>query len=76
MGVAAAENIARGLIAHGLPADTPVAVVREGTLKTQETLFARLDDFPARLREAKIEPPALIVVGSVVGLHEKLRRPP
>ena len=72
MGVAAADDIARGLLAHGLPADTPVAVVRQGTLKTQETLFTRLADFPAHLREAKIEPPALIVVGSVVALHEKL----
>ncbi|MDR3212480.1 MAG: uroporphyrinogen-III C-methyltransferase [Azoarcus sp.] len=73
MGIAAAEEISARLIAHGLPAATPVAVVRHGTLKTQETLFSNLADFPARLRAAKIGPPALIVTGSVVRLHETLR---
>jgi uroporphyrin-III C-methyltransferase len=65
MGIAAAEEISRQLMAHGLPADVPVAVVQQGTLLTQKTLFARLDEFPARLREANIVPPALIVVGEV-----------
>ncbi|MDR1662565.1 MAG: uroporphyrinogen-III C-methyltransferase, partial [Azoarcus sp.] len=65
MGVAAAGEISRQLMAHGLPADMPVAVVRQGTLSTQKTLFTRLDEFPARLGEAGIVPPALIVVGEV-----------
>ncbi|MDR3088025.1 MAG: uroporphyrinogen-III C-methyltransferase [Azoarcus sp.] len=73
MGMAAAEEISRQLMAHGLPGKTPVAVVRQATLKTQTALFSRLDEFPARIREEKIGPPALIVVGKVVRLHEKLQ---
>ncbi|MDR0701411.1 MAG: uroporphyrinogen-III C-methyltransferase [Azoarcus sp.] len=69
MGVAASGEISRQLIAHGLPADTPVAVVRQGTLDSQAALFTRLDEFPSRLREANITPPALIVVGNVVRLN-------
>ncbi|MDR2092880.1 MAG: uroporphyrinogen-III C-methyltransferase [Azoarcus sp.] len=69
MGVAAAGEISRQLIAHGLPADTPVAVVRQGTLGNQAALFSRLDEFPSRLHEANITPPALIVVGDVVRLR-------
>ena len=70
MGMAAADEISRQLIAHGLPGKTPVAVVREATLKTRIALFSRLDEFPSRIREEKIGPPALIVVGEVVRLHE------
>ncbi|MDR1853777.1 MAG: uroporphyrinogen-III C-methyltransferase [Azoarcus sp.] len=73
MGVGAAEEIARQLTAHGLSADTAVAVVRHGTLPTQTALFSTLSEFPAQLRAANIEPPALIVVGSVVRLHERLQ---
>ncbi|MDR1423721.1 MAG: uroporphyrinogen-III C-methyltransferase [Azoarcus sp.] len=72
MGVGAAEEISRQLIAHRLPAVTPVAVVRQGTLATQTAIFSTLAEFPARLRAEKVEPPALIVVGSVVDLHERL----
>jgi uroporphyrin-III C-methyltransferase len=72
MGIGAATEICRQLIAHGLPADTPAAVVRNGTLPSQETLLADLGTLPERIAESGIKPPALIVVGSVVGLHAKL----
>ncbi|MDR1463495.1 MAG: uroporphyrinogen-III C-methyltransferase [Azoarcus sp.] len=68
MGVAAAEEISQQLMAHGLPADTSVAVVRQATLGGQMSLFSQLDEFPMRLREANFTPPALIVVGEVVRL--------
>jgi siroheme synthase len=57
---------------HGLAAATPVAVVRHGTLPTQATLLSTLDELPSSLRAARIEPPAIIIVGSVVGLRAAL----
>ena len=72
MGIGAASEICRQMINHGLPSLTPVAVVRNGTQPDQQTLLATLGTLPHRLAEAGIKPPALIVVGSVVGLHEKL----
>jgi len=72
MGIGAAAEICRQLIAHGLPSMTPAAVVRNGTLADQRTLLATLGTLPHRIAESGITPPALIVVGSVVGLHEKL----
>jgi len=72
MGLGAAADICRQMIAHGLPAATPAAVVRNGTLADQQTLLATLDTLPRRIAESDIKPPALIVVGTVVGLHEKL----
>jgi len=72
MGIGAAGEICRQMIAHGLPSMTPVAVVHNGTQPDQKTLLATLGTLPHRLAESGIKPPALIVVGSVVGLHEKL----
>lgn len=72
MGVGAAAEICRQMINHGLPSLTPAAVIRNGSMPTQQTLLATLGTLPQRIAEAEIKPPALIVVGSVVGLHDKL----
>ncbi len=72
MGIAAAEEICRQMVRHGLPSPTPAAVIRNGTLPTQQTLVATLDTLPRLIEESGITPPALIVVGSVVNLHAKL----
>lgn len=72
MGIGAVDEICRQMINHGLPSLTPAAVIRNGSMQTQQTLLATLGTLPHRLAEAEIKPPALIVVGSVVGLHEKL----
>jgi uroporphyrin-III C-methyltransferase len=72
MGIGAAGEICRQMIKHGLPASTPAAVVRNGTLPDQKTLVATLGTLPQRIEESGVKPPALIVVGSVVNLHAKL----
>ena len=72
MGIGAAGEICRKMMAHGLPSLTPAAVVRTGTLPSQQTLLATLGTLPHRIAESGIKPPALIVVGSVVNLHDKL----
>ena len=72
MGIGAAAEICRQMISHGLPPTTPAAVVRNGTLPDQQTLLAPLGTLPERINESEIKPPALIIVGSVVSLHEKL----
>ena len=72
MGIGAAREICRQMIDHGLPSTTPAAVVRNGTQADQRTLLATLGTLPQRIEESGIKPPALIIVGSVVSLHEKL----
>jgi len=72
MGVGGAPEICRQMIAHGLPPETPAAIIRRGTLPDQQTLLATLDSLPQRIAESGIKPPALIVVGTVVGLHHTL----
>lgn len=73
MGIANLPLIARELTAHGRSADTPVAIVRWATTAQQQTLTATLGDVVEQAAKAHIKPPAVIIVGSVVGLREQLR---
>jgi uroporphyrinogen III methyltransferase/synthase len=73
MGVASLARIARELIAHGRPATTPVALVRWGTTSAQETVTGTLRDIAARAARARLEPPAVIVIGDVVALRDRLQ---
>jgi uroporphyrinogen III methyltransferase/synthase len=65
--------IVEQLLKHGRPADTPVAVVRWGTRPEQLTVMGRLADIVETVSRAKLQPPTVVVVGSVVRLREKLR---
>jgi uroporphyrin-III C-methyltransferase len=72
MGVGGLAEICRQMIAHGLPASHPAAVVQHGTTRRQRVLTADLGSLPARVEAAGIGSPALIIVGTVVRLHDKL----
>ncbi len=72
MGVKNLPEICRQLIAHGRSEETPVAVIRWGTTPEQETLVGTLKTIAAEVRRTGMKPPAIIVVGEVVRLREKL----
>jgi uroporphyrinogen III methyltransferase/synthase len=73
MGMKNLPRIVTKLIEHGRSPDTPVAVIKEGTTPEQETVVGRLDDIIAKAKELHLTPPAVVVVGEVVGLRDKLR---
>jgi uroporphyrinogen III methyltransferase/synthase len=73
MGVENLEEIARQLLSHGCLPETPVALVRWGTWPQQETLVSTLGAVTEEAQRAGFQPPAVIVVGEVVRLREKLR---
>jgi len=73
MGMTNLETICAQLMAHGRPATTPVAVIQWATLPRQKTLTAPLAEIAARVVAAGIEPPAVIIIGEVVGYREELR---
>lgn len=72
MGLGALDIICRQLMAHGLPGETPAAVVHAGTTNRQVTLTDRLDQLSTTVKRAQLKSPALIVIGSVVSLHALL----
>jgi uroporphyrin-III C-methyltransferase len=73
MGVSRAENIAEALIAAGLTMTTPVAVIENGCRKDQRVLVADLAGLSALVKAENVKSPALIIVGEVVRLAEKLQ---
>ena len=70
MGVEHLPEIVEKLIAHGREVDTPVALSREGTTRNQLIVTGTLRDIVEKTRD--IRPPAVLVVGEVVRLHEQL----
>ncbi|HZA15386.1 MAG TPA: uroporphyrinogen-III C-methyltransferase [Pseudonocardiaceae bacterium] len=56
------------LVAHGRAPDTPVAVIADGTLHSQQKVCSTLADVAADVIRGGIRPPAIVVIGPVVGL--------
>jgi uroporphyrin-III C-methyltransferase/precorrin-2 dehydrogenase/sirohydrochlorin ferrochelatase len=72
MAVSGLAEATAALIAHGRPKDTPAAVVESGFSPAQRTTVGRLDTIADLARERDVRPPAVVVIGSVVDLHEVL----
>jgi len=73
MGVGNLEKIADALITHGRDPMTPVAIIRKGTEADQQTVTGSLQDIAQKARSSGIKPPAIIVVGDVVRLRDRLK---
>ncbi|WP_181714854.1 uroporphyrinogen-III C-methyltransferase [Vibrio tarriae] len=70
MGLSNAAAIAEQLQLHGRQASTPVAIIERGTQVNQQVLIGTLQTLPSLASQA--QSPALIVVGEVVALADKL----
>jgi uroporphyrin-III C-methyltransferase/precorrin-2 dehydrogenase/sirohydrochlorin ferrochelatase len=68
MGVTHIAAIARELTAHGRSADTPVAMVQEGTLGEQRRIDATLGTVGEAAAEHAVRPPTVTVIGEVVAV--------
>jgi len=76
MGVANIAEIATQLCSHGLPGDTPVLAVAEGTTPRERRLLSRLDSVAADVTEAGLAAPVLFIIGAVAGLLPDLQAAP
>ncbi|OAP23224.1 uroporphyrinogen-III C-methyltransferase [Amycolatopsis sp. M39] len=68
MGVERLPKFAAALLEGGRPGDTPVAVVEDGTMRTQRVLRSTLASVAEEAAAAGVRPPAVIVFGPVAGL--------
>lgn len=73
MGLGTLPTIARRLIGHGRGADTPAAIVERATTERQRVVTGTLATLPDLAKAYAVKPPALVIVGEVVVLHERLR---
>ena len=73
MGLLGVEILCRELVAHGLAAVTPAALVQQGTLPEQRVLTGTLESLPGIVHASEVRAPTLIIVGEVVRLRERLK---
>jgi uroporphyrin-III C-methyltransferase / precorrin-2 dehydrogenase / sirohydrochlorin ferrochelatase len=74
MGLDNLAAIARQLLDHGRSADCPVAVIAHGTTAAQQVIVAPLPEIAETVAKAGMQAPALVVVGEVVGLRDRLQQ--
>jgi uroporphyrin-III C-methyltransferase/precorrin-2 dehydrogenase/sirohydrochlorin ferrochelatase len=73
MGLVGLEKICESLIAHGSPKDLPAALIQQGTTVNQRVITGTLETLPTTIGGLNIQPPTLIIIGTVVTLHDKLK---
>lgn len=72
MGLHGLTIICEELIKHGMTAEMPAALVTKGTTPDQRVLIGNLDTLPSLVGKHEVHGPTLIIIGSVVTLHNKL----
>lgn len=75
MGVGTLPTICAQLIAHGLPASTPAAMIERATLPGQRSIVGTLQTLPALSVAHGVHPPALIMMGGTVALQARIGSP-
>lgn len=68
MGITGLQTITEQLIAHGMPATLPAALIYKATLPEQKMVLSTLAELPAAAVTSQIKPPALVVIGEVLQL--------
>jgi uroporphyrin-III C-methyltransferase/precorrin-2 dehydrogenase/sirohydrochlorin ferrochelatase len=64
--------VAAELLRHGRSPDTPVSVIADGTMPTQRTINSTLEQVEGMVTRQDIRPPAIVVVGDVVGVAAEI----
>ena len=72
MGLVGLPVILEKLIAAGVPQDTPIALVQQGTTHKQQVFTGTLANILPIVEQTRPKPPTLIIVGEVVRLRDKL----
>ncbi len=72
MGVKNLPHISASLIERGKDPRTPAALVRWGTTPRQESLVSTLEAIPEDAKQREFKPPAVLVVGGVASLADRL----
>jgi len=73
MGLQGVQTICQQLVAHGMPASTPAALVQQGTTRHQRVFTGTLSTLTEIVERSKVKAPTLIIVGDVVKLRDKLK---
>lgn len=69
MGAANIAEISERLIAHGMPAATPVLAIANATTPRERRLASHLERIASDMAEARLTGPVLFLIGDVVSLY-------
>ena len=72
MGVSRLEKNVAALICGGRSSETPAAIVEKGGWIEQRMISGTLENIATKAKDARIKPPAILVVGDVVKLADQL----
>lgn len=72
MGLSSLGQISRKLVEHGCDSDMPVAVIANGTRPNQKVVTGILSDISSLVEKENLPSPAIVIVGTVVFLRDKL----
>jgi uroporphyrin-III C-methyltransferase len=68
MGMSKLAEIASIFVHHG-KAETPIAIIQNGTMGEEKSVFGQIHNILEKVNESKITNPAVIIIGEVVSLH-------
>lgn len=72
MGLAGLPQLSEKLIAHGLSADKPAALVQQGTTNNQKVWVSTIAELPSLAEKEQPVAPTLVIIGEVTKLHNQL----
>lgn len=72
MGLAGLPVLSRQLIAHGMKADMPAALIQQGTTENQKVWLSTITELPALAEREQPVAPTLVIIGEVTRLHQQL----
>jgi len=72
MGLVGLPYICNKLIEHGVSKHMPIALIEQGTTNNQQVYTGTLDTMPVLIQDKDVTAPTLIIIGSVVSLHNNL----
>lgn len=71
MGLVSLPEISKNLIANGMRADMPAALISRGTTNDQEVIVGTVASLPEDIKDRAVHAPTLIIVGEVVGVFPR-----
>jgi uroporphyrin-III C-methyltransferase/precorrin-2 dehydrogenase/sirohydrochlorin ferrochelatase len=74
MGLLGLPTLCARLIEHGRAADTPAAIIQQGSTPRQRVITGTLASLPGQVADAGLHAPTLIIIGEVVALAAKLTK--
>lgn len=72
MGLKGLPMIAEKLIQAGMDKDMPAALIEQGTTVEQKVHASTLSTLPNMIDALPVQPPTLLIIGTVVSLHHSL----